>query len=73
MAFVVIQVAIGVFSRINLKNDKADLHLTKRVKNFHKYFGYFLAIVYKINIIWSWFGNWVIVGIIFVVEISFIA
>lgn len=73
MAFVVIQVSIGVFSRLYLQNEKADLQLTRRTKNFHKYFGYFLAVVYKINIIWAWFGTWYVVGIIFILEISFLS
>jgi hypothetical protein len=28
----------------------------KTIRNVHKGFGYFLAVVYKINIIWCWYG-----------------
>lgn len=34
-----------------------SLSKLKYVRNLHKVFGYFLALLYKINIIWAWYGT----------------
>jgi hypothetical protein len=73
MAFVVVQVAGGVLIRLQLGNRQANLALLAKLKKAHMSFGYFLAIVYKINIIWSWAPSWPIFGLIIVWEACFVA
>jgi len=72
MAFIVLQVAGGVLIRLQLGNRDANLALLARVKKGHRIFGYSLAIVYKINVIWSWAGTWILVGALIIWEICFI-
>ena len=55
IGFVVIQVGGGLFNRIYLKDKNSKSNLIRIMKICHKLFGYFLGIIYKINILWSWY------------------
>jgi hypothetical protein len=73
IAFVVMQLAGGVLIRLQLGNKSANQALLDKVKKGHKLFGYFLALIYKINILISWAPTWAVVGILVLWEVIFIA
>lgn len=73
MAFVVGQASGGVIIRMQLDKETPNLNLLGRVRKGHKYFGFFLAVVYKINIIWSWIPTWAVVALLVLWEIGFIS
>lgn len=66
MGFVVLQVSGGVLIRMQLSDKSSSLATAGKVKKGHRAFGYFLALIYKINIIWSWVPTWSVVGILIV-------
>lgn len=66
MVFVVLQVSGGVLIRMQLSDKTSSLATASKVKKGHRAFGYFLALIYKINIIWSWVPTWTVVGILIV-------
>ena len=55
LGFSVIQVGGGLFTRIYSVDRKANLKLVNILKISHLIFGYFLGLIYKINILWIWF------------------
>jgi hypothetical protein len=56
LAFIAIQVTLGIFARFFQRSPGENLLKFKITKNIHQYFGYFLAVIFKINIIWNWYG-----------------
>jgi hypothetical protein len=72
MAFVVLQVTGGIIIRLQLTDKSTQKTITAKIKSGHRYFGYFLALLYKVNIIWCWIPSWVIVGILVLWEAAFI-
>lgn len=73
LGFVVLQVVGGVLIRMQLSDKTSSLATAGNVKKGHRAFGYFLAVIYKINIIWSWVPTWSVVAILIIWEIGFIA
>jgi len=57
LGLIVIQCASGLFSRIYQNDLRSDIFKLRVIKGGHKYFGYFLSILFKINIIWNWYGT----------------
>lgn len=71
MAFVVLQVIGGIITKLNI--DKSlQIKVAGGIKNTHRYFGFFIGLIYKINIIWSWVPTWLAVGLILLWEVAFI-
>jgi hypothetical protein len=55
LGILVLQVGGGLFARFNQLNQLATISKLKLMNNIHKYSGYFIGVVFKINIIWSWY------------------
>ena len=60
LGFVVIQVAGGVIARMFQQNKAMDILWLKRIRAAHRYFGYFLAILYKIDLLYEFYGSTII-------------
>lgn len=73
MGFVVLQVVGGVLIRLQLGKRETNMALVAKVKKGHAAFGYILAVVYKINVIWSWYPTFVIMGLLLVWEVVILA
>jgi len=56
IGFSIIQVGGGLFIKFYSVNKQANLKFVKVCKITHMLFGYFLGILYKINIMWSWYA-----------------
>lgn len=57
LGLVVVQVAGGVMSRLFLKGKTIDIRKLKIIRMCHHFLGYLLAIVYKVQLMWSWHLN----------------
>jgi hypothetical protein len=68
LGFGVMQVAGGVLIRLQLGKRDANLALLSRLKKSHAGFGYFLAVIYKINVIWSWYPTWIVMLLLLIWE-----
>jgi len=55
LGFSVIQVGGGLFTRLYGLDRRANLKFVTIMKWSHSLFGYFLGILYKINIMWIWY------------------
>lgn len=55
LGFVLIQAGGGLIIKFYTRNINAKVRLIKRIKLVHKFFGFFLGILYKIIILYSWY------------------
>lgn len=72
LGLVALQVTGGVLARFWQLNQLADIFKLQKVKNAHKYTGYTIAVIYKINILWSWGVNGIFIFLI-IWEVCWIA
>ena len=56
LGFIVIQVAGGMACKMFQNNKSIDIHKLKIMRNLHRAMGYFLAILYKILILYAWYN-----------------
>lgn len=54
LGLVVLQIAGGFIGRFCQVNQRLDIFKLRMLKGVHKYTGYFIALLFKINIIWCW-------------------
>jgi hypothetical protein len=64
LGLVALQVTGGILARFCQLNKLIDIFKLQSIKNLHKYCGYSIGVVFKINILWSWAVNWVFVFLI---------
>jgi len=57
LGFVVIQVAGGLIARLLQQQKKMDIFKLKSIRAAHRYFGYFMAALYKINVLWVYYAT----------------
>lgn len=69
MGFVVLQVTGGVLIRLQLGKRETNMGLMAKLKKGHAAFGYLLAVVYKINVIWSWYPTIIMMVLLLIWEI----
>jgi hypothetical protein len=55
LGFVTFQVLSGFITKSFLNSSELKPYLKKWIKNFHKFLAYFLAVLFKINILWNWY------------------
>lgn len=72
LGFVVIQVVGGVVARLCQTSKSMDILKLKPIREVHRYFGYFLALLYKINILWAFSSNLTSTGVLLAWEILWI-
>ena len=56
IGFAIIQVAGGLFAKLYSVDKRANLKAVRWIKRCHMAFGYFMGLLYKINILWSWYA-----------------
>ena len=57
LGFVVIQAAGGLIARILQQQKKMDIFKLKSMRVAHRYFGYFMTLLYKINVYWAYYST----------------
>ncbi len=55
LGFIIIQVAGGVIARMFQQNKVIDIFKIKWIRAAHRYFGYFLALLYKIDVLYAFY------------------
>lgn len=58
LGFSALQASSGIITKYFLNSSELKLQTKKWIKNFHKFFAYFLAILFKINILWNWYTTY---------------
>jgi hypothetical protein len=59
LGFVTLQVSSGIIAKNFLNSSELKPFLKKWIKNFHKFFAYFLAVLFKINMLWNWYFTYI--------------
>ena len=54
LGFVVMMAAFGLILKSLKKSGKSDINQLRFLRNAHRFFGYFLVLVYKAVIIYAW-------------------
>jgi len=57
IGFVILQVAGGTLATILQRNKMIDIIKVKPIRAVHRYFGYFLALLYKLDILYEFYVN----------------
>lgn len=57
LGFIALQIIGGIANRMLQRGKKTEIFLLKKFRMVHRIFGYFLAILYKINLLWAWFNT----------------
>jgi hypothetical protein len=72
LGLVALQATGGVLARFWQLNQLADIFKLQKIKDIHKYTGYTIGVIYKIQILWSWGVNGIFIFLI-VWEICWLA
>ena len=54
LGFVVLIVSSGLFTKF-YRNSAFPRSVKKGVKNFHRWFAYIIVVIFKVNVLWSWY------------------
>lgn len=67
LGFVVLQVSSGLITSYYLNSKALGQKLKIYIKIFHKSLAYFLAVLFKLNIIWNWYSTEIKVFVLLIV------
>jgi hypothetical protein len=67
LGFVVLQVSSGLITYYYLNSKVLEQKMKVYIKVFHKVLAYFLAILFKANMIWNWYSTDIKVFILLII------